>query len=151
AGNLVLVPRLETGAPGTGSPEATPLAVPTTSLLRGPYLQMGTPTSIIIRWRTSEATDSVVLYGFDPNGLSVSAGDPNLTKEHLVRLTGLRSGTRYYYSIGSSVQTLASGSDCTFVTAPTTGTQKAMRIWVLGDSGTASSDARTVRDAFNTF
>ena len=30
---------------------------------RGPYLQIGTPTSVIVRWRTSTATDSRVLYG----------------------------------------------------------------------------------------
>ena len=30
---------------------------------RGPYLQQGTPTSTIVRWRTSVPTDSVLRYG----------------------------------------------------------------------------------------
>ena len=35
-------------------------------LRRGPYLQVGTPNSVIVRWRTDVATDSRVLFGLDP-------------------------------------------------------------------------------------
>ena len=40
------------------------------SVTRGPYLQLGTPTSITVKWRTDVATDSVVRYGFSPDSLS---------------------------------------------------------------------------------
>src|SRR6266576_5561490 len=36
------------------------------TVTRGPYLQMGTPTSIVVRWRTDSATDSFVRYGGSP-------------------------------------------------------------------------------------
>ncbi|MGC1631307.1 MAG: hypothetical protein WA749_04255, partial [Gelidibacter sp.] len=37
-------------------------AIPTT-VTRGPYLQTGTPTSVIIKWRTNVFTESVINYG----------------------------------------------------------------------------------------
>ncbi|MCB0376726.1 MAG: hypothetical protein KDD04_12475, partial [Sinomicrobium sp.] len=36
---------------------------PAQTITRGPYLQLGTDTSIIIRWRTDLATDSKVWFG----------------------------------------------------------------------------------------
>ena len=35
-------------------------------LLRGPYLQVATPTSIVIRWRTDKPSTSVVKIGGGP-------------------------------------------------------------------------------------
>jgi hypothetical protein len=32
----------------------------TTQLIRGPYLQMGTPESMIVRWRTDVAAASII-------------------------------------------------------------------------------------------
>ncbi len=43
------------------------------SLARGPYLQLGTPTSVVVRWRTDQSSDSVVRYGTSPSSLSQSA------------------------------------------------------------------------------
>ena len=68
---------------------------------------------------------------------------------HTVTLTGLTPETRYYYSIGSSSQTLAGGTaDYTFKTAPTPGTSRPTRVWVIGDSGESSPEAFGVRDAY---
>ncbi len=69
--------------------------------------------------------------------------------EHQIRLTGLAADTTYYYSVGNSTTTLASGATYFFVTAPTGA--KPTRIWVLGDSGTADDNARAVRDAYYNF
>ena len=41
------------------------------SLDRGPYLQQGTPTSVIVKWDTSSNTDSRVTYGTDVNNLNL--------------------------------------------------------------------------------
>lgn len=119
------------------------------TLTRGPYLQLGTPTSTVVRWRTSAPVGSRVLYGptFDTLGSSVS--DATLRTEHEVTLTGLTPDTPYCYAVGTTTTTLAGGdpSHC-FTTAPPVGTPNGTRIWVLGDSGTADANARAVRDAF---
>ncbi|HYC60326.1 MAG TPA: metallophosphoesterase, partial [Thermoanaerobaculia bacterium] len=116
---------------------------------RGPYLQMGTPTSVIVRWRTNGPTNSRVRYGTAPGTLDVIVEDAALTTEHEITLTGLSPATTYYYSVGSSSQTLAGDASHTFMTPPTTAVP--MRIWILGDSGAANEAARAVRDAYYTF
>ena len=125
------------------------------TVVRGPYLQSGTSSSVIIKWRTDEATDSLVRYGLDhdPDGLQLSATNSTSTTEHAVQLTGLSADVKYFYSVGtSSALQLAGGdSDHFVVTAPVPGTAKPTRIWVIGDSGTAKRNARAVRDAFLNF
>lgn len=119
---------------------------------RGPYLQRGTPTSVIVRWRTDTATDSRVRHGPAPDNLINVVDNPTLTTEHAVGLTGLTPNTTVCYSVGTTSQTLVGGdADHCFVTLPATGTVKATRLWVIGDSGTANAAARAVRDAYLTF
>ena len=122
------------------------------NVTRIPYLQSGTPSSIVVKWRTDVATDSVVRYGTTPSTLNLSESDPAATTEHEVQLTGLSPDTKYYYSVGTSSITLAGGdSDHFVVTPPVAGTAKPTRIWVIGDSGTANASAIAVRDAFLNF
>ena len=134
---------------------ALPALTQAQTVVRGPYLQSGTPSSVIIKWRTGEATDSVVRYGLDhdPDGLTQSATNSTSTTEHAVQLTGLSPGVKYFYSVGSSsaLQLAGGDSDHFFVTAPVPGTAKPTRIWVIGDSGTADANARAVRNAFLEF
>lgn len=118
------------------------------TVTRGPYLQLGTPTAMTVRWRTNGATDSRVRYGTAPGNLNVIADNAASTTEHVVTLNGLTPATTYYYSVGSSTQTLAGDASHTFLTPPTPGTNVPTRIWVLGDSGAANNDARAVRDAY---
>ena len=121
------------------------------TLERGPYLQMTTPTSIIVRWRTDLTTDSVVRYGDTPGNLTSSTSlNPNpLVTDHEVTVTGLLPDTRYYYSVGSSGEILSGGdTDHFFATAPVAGTAKPTRVWVIGDAGTGNSNAAAVRDAY---
>lgn len=116
---------------------------------RGPYLQIGTPNSVIVRWRTLLATDSRVSYGTDVGSLVSTADVGTVTTEHEVPLTGLSPDTRYFYSIGSTTEIMAGGdSSHTFVTSPVLATEKPTRIWVIGDAGTANSNQRAVKDAF---
>ena len=118
------------------------------SLVRGPYLQIGTPTSVVVRWRTDNATNSRVRYSTNPNNLSLLVDDLTMIIEHELTLSGLLPGTRYYYSIGSASDTFVNGPDYFFITAPGAGTPKKSRIWVLGDAGTADTNQRAVRDAY---
>jgi hypothetical protein len=123
-------------------------------VVRGPYLQLGTPTSVIVRWRTSAGTDSVVRYGATENNLDQSTRVSMLTTEHEVQLSGLSPDTKYYYSIGSSSATQAGGPDYFFVTSPAG--PKPTRIWVIGDAGGAGTippdfGSHLVRDAYYSY
>jgi hypothetical protein len=118
-------------------------------LVRGPYLQMGTHESIVVRWRTEIATDSQVLCSPDPLSLSPCAQSLGLQTEHELQLSGLTPSTRYYYAIGTMTDLLAGGdADHFFVTSPTPGVAVPTRIWVLGDSGAGTIDQFDVRDAY---
>ena len=121
----------------------------TVTLTRAPYLQLGTPTSTTVRWRTSVPASSRVSYGPTPDALGTSVSDATLRTNHEMTLAGLMPDTPYCYAVGTTTATLAGGdaSHC-FTTSPPVGTPKGTRIWVLGDSGTADANARAVRDAF---
>lgn len=122
------------------------------ALKRGPYLQTPTASSMVLKWSTDVATDSVVKFGNAPTDLTSTVSTPALTTEHEVTVTGLAPNTRYYYSIGSSRETLSGGdTGHFFTTAPAPGTEKATRIWVIGDSGTANANAAAVRDAYKNY
>lgn len=125
------------------------LASDATTVTRGPYLQTGTPTSVVLRWRTNVAANGRVRYGTDPGSLTASADSPALGTEHEVTVSGLAPDTKYYYSVGTIAAPLAGGdASHFFVTAPAPGTPKPTRVWVLGDSGTANGNAAAVRDAY---
>jgi len=114
------------------------------SIVRGPYLQQGGPTSIIIKWRTSSAETSVVRYGLSQNNLSLQANDNTRKTEHEIKITGLNPKTKYYYQIGSHTPK----SNQYFKTAPNFGEETAFRTWILGDPGTKNFRQRKVRDGF---
>jgi len=122
------------------------------SVTRGPYLQIGTPNSTVVRWRTNIATNSRVSIGTTQGSLTTNTDDTSLTTEHEIIVSNLSPATKYFYSVGSTTQALA-GNDSNhfFVTAPMAGTTTPARIWVLGDSGTANANAQAVRNAYLNF
>ena len=109
---------------------------------RGPYLQQMTSSSAVIAWRTPEPSGTRVSYGEDPDLLTHQAGGGKPVTDHVVRVDGLRPGTRYYYSIDLHSEALHS-----FRTAPRKGSREPFRFWVVGDSGTGGLAEREVRDA----
>lgn len=119
------------------------------TLSRGPYLQNGSTTAITVRWRTSANADSVVRYGTSAGSLTQTVSNGTLKTEHELRITGLSANTKYFYSVGTSGTTLASGTTYFFVTAPTGA--KPTRIWVIGDAGTGNSGQTAVRNAYYSF
>lgn len=123
------------------------------AVVRGPYLQSGTPSSIVVRWRTDIASDSRVRYGTAPNQLNSTAQSLLQTTEHEISITGLTPNTRYYYSIGTTLMTLAGGDDTHyFYTSPTVGSEQPIRIWTFGDAQEGSAQNRlAVRDAYYNF
>src|SRR6185436_10920758 len=122
------------------------------SVTRGPYLQIGTPNSTIVRWRTNVATDSRVSFGTTQGSLTSVVDNATQTTEHEVLVSGLSPATKYFYSVGSTTQVFA-GNDANhfFVTSPVAGAATPTRIWVLGDSGTADTNAQAVRNAYLNF
>ncbi|MES2674608.1 MAG: SdrD B-like domain-containing protein [Pseudomonadota bacterium] len=123
-----------------------------TNLTRGPYLQTGTSTSVIVRWRSDEATNSRVRLGAHPTNLTTIVDDANLTTEHIVHVTGLTPNTKYFYAIGSTTERLSGGDvDTYFSTAPKTGERTAFRTWVIGDAGTGTAGQVAVYNAYRNF
>jgi hypothetical protein len=125
------------------------LSVSDNTVRRGPYLQLGTPTNIVVRWRTDLPTQSTVRYGTNADQLIQRVDDLILRSDHELKLSSLALDTKYFYSVGSPLETMAGGdTNFCFVTAPPPGTSKPTHIWAIGDSGTADAVARSVRDAY---
>lgn len=143
---------------------AAPILEAATTILRGPYLQSATPTSMVIRWRTDTTEGSVVSYGLERNALTQVAKAEGISSEHIVPLTGLQPNTRYYYAVGPaalpppSAEKKSSGEDApgraqvnSFVTPPATGPAQPSRFWILGDPGTKNKTQEAVRDVYYKF
>jgi hypothetical protein len=126
------------------------LAVPAAaeSLTRGPYLQVGTPTSIVVRWRTDAAVVGRVRFGIAADRMEASVSEDAATTEHRVRLDGLTPATRYWYAVGSATGDLAAGGECSFSSAPGTGAPAPTRIWAIGDFGNGGEGELRVRDSY---
>ncbi|SKC06214.1 metallophosphoesterase [Dyadobacter psychrophilus] len=118
-----------------------------TTLLRGPYLQSATSTSMVVRWRTDVATTSMVRYGLTPSALTTNVELSAKATEHAVQLSGLDPATRYYYSIGYANEVLEGDQENYFETAPIPGTKGKYRFGVLGDCGTNSATQGMVRES----
>lgn len=142
---LAVFPHQSQPSPLDSHPE--PSAI---SIVRGPYLQLGTPESVVVRWRTDQASDSWVVFGDSPTDLVNSIADSTLSTEHEVLVSGLTPDTTYFYAVGTGTQHLAGGdSSFFFTTPPPPGTDKATRIWVLGDQGRTSDPALQIRDVYH--
>ncbi|MCE7065922.1 metallophosphoesterase [Dyadobacter sp. CY326] len=121
------------------------------TLLRGPYLQSATSQSIVIRWRTSEPSDSRVKFGNAANALTNTVDNGALITDHEVKLTGLQPATRYYYSVGTSSLLLQGNADNFFETAPAIGVVAKYRIGVFGDCGNNSANQVNVRNQMQNY
>ena len=118
------------------------------SVVRGPYLQMGTPSSMIVRWRTDGFTDTKLSYGTEVGSLDTTIEIATLTNEHEVSISGLDSATKYFYEIGNADMTFAGNdADHFFKTSPPVGSTDPIRIWVIGDSGQCAVDNEGCREA----
>ena len=122
------------------------------TLVRGPYLQSGTPTSTVIKWRTNTVTDSKVWYGNSFDQLLQTESVSGSLLDHEITITNLNPNTTYYYAIGDSNGQLSGGdTDHYFTTAPTVGTDQSITAWILGDCGTGNANQAAVRDAYHNY
>jgi len=113
---------------------------------RAPYIQMVTSNSAVIRWMTEDSQLGVVRYGQNREHMPSIMLEGSSTKNHVVRLTNLKPGARYYYQTGS-----ISGYDNTHIHKQWFYTQPEgvapTRIWVIGDSGNPGETQNQVRDS----
>lgn len=121
-------------------------------ITRGPYLQLATPNSVVIRWRTDVATNSVVDFGLELGDLTQHHTNLPATTEHVVGLTNLAPNTRYYYTVGTSWERLTPVTAAQyFLTHPPFGSPHPLRVWVIGDAGVQTTNQIAVRDAFEAY
>ena len=155
SGNNVLAVEIHQGNVASGDIsfdlELQGISTTRPTVVRGPYLQRPTPSSMTLRWRTSAATDSRVRFGTNLVNLDQTASGGVATTEHSVRLTGLAPNSLYYYAVGDTTGDLAAGSEYFFYTPPPAQTVQPMRFWALGDAGTGASGQVAVRNAFYSY
>jgi hypothetical protein len=115
------------GTTGSGTP----------TLSRGPYLQMASETAITFRWRTNVASLGRVRVGTAYGSYAVAtASETCPTTEHIVRVTGLTTDTKYFYEIGVTDGTvLQAGTSNFFRTNPDATTTRKIRITAFVDCG----------------
>ena len=116
-------------------------------VVRGPYLQMATPNSMTISWRTSMPEISKVLYGSTLSYVD-SLSNPAVLTDHVIKINGLLPDTKYYYAINSKHETIQGDAGLYFITPPLPGSSKHVRIWTMGDMGTSNDQQNLVRDAY---
>ena len=121
-----------------------------TAIIRGPYLQSATPTSMVVRWRTDNTEPSIVRYGLTRTELTTTVKAEGITTEHFVHLGNLKPNTRYYYTMGAE-DGPGRAPTSSFVTPPESGFSQPTRVWVLGDPGTKGDTQRAVRDQYYKF
>jgi hypothetical protein len=111
---------------------------------RGPYLQMGTSSSIMIKWRTDVPCESKIIFGKEFNKLNNSISD-NVNKiTHALTLNNLEPNTKYFYTLATNNTTLQSSPDNFFITAPRIGSEQKVSIWALGDMGMGTTTQTNV-------
>jgi len=140
--------------------------------MRGPYLALGTPTSMNIVWRTRGKSEPVVRYGRSPRSLDrvvppehiltrtedqsdallALHSAPEGTRQYEATVSGLNPATTYYYAVYNGDHHLAGGDETHhFTTHPAAGTQASLRFWVVGDSGTGGRVQAKVHTAMREF
>lgn len=121
------------------------------TLVKGPYLQIGTSSGVTIRWQTNISTDTKVEYGTNASALSFFSGTILLDTLHEVQLTGLSPYTKYYYNIGTKTAVIQGDTNNYFVTSPLPNATGKYRFWVTGDCGTPSAIQLNCKNQYNTF
>ncbi len=119
----------------------------TAVLIRNPYLQLATPNSIYVCWRTTIPQAGKILYG-QSLAYSDSVIEPVPVGDHFVQLQGLAPATKYYYAVYSEQKLLDGDSTSYFYTPPVAGTVTPVRIWTMGDFGSGNDQQDMVRDSY---
>jgi hypothetical protein len=120
-----------------------------TSLTRNPYINVVTPTSVTVAWRTDTATAGTVVYSEDLS-FSLSETDAAADTIHAVTVTGLTPETLYFYRVVAGADTLTSPSDY-FQTAPIPSPTAQFTFAAFGDIGRATTAQKDIAAVLNSY
>jgi hypothetical protein len=148
--------RVTVRADASGAPGAASLFELDRQYFRGPYLNLGTPHSMTILWRTGRRIQPEVRVGKVPHGsehiyrseqiqwrtTETSSDGPTLHSspegvyQYNVTIHSLDPATKYCYAIYDGDRLLAGGDEeHFFYTSPEAGSEVPLRFWIFGDSG----------------
>lgn len=109
---------------------------------RGPQVALVGPDAVTIAWQTEDPVVGSVAYGLD-GSLGKLRASADATRDHVIRLDGLRPTTTYRYQLRLDDRPM--GRQHTFRTAPAD-RQARVRFAVVGDSGSGSQRAYRVAE-----
>ncbi len=147
----------DAGAPDALPPDGLSEFDSKSKLIRGPYLQVPTQTSMTVAWATDLPSTSRVEYGLTPAYGQAAAGrtyrydygidgNPPNGWQHEVTLAGLQPATTYYYRVVSIEEPTA---DLSFHTAVAPGESFRVAIW--GDTRSDHAVHQSVVDALQPY
>lgn len=126
--------------------------------IRKPFLQLGTPTSAAVCWKTDSAAVLHVRFGTDSSRLDRVTKPSLPTTDFCASLDSLQPATKYFYEAYRDSTPVQGSPSQYLVTAPLKGTKgRKFTFWLLGDFGigaglpqypTFGHAALKVRDAF---
>jgi hypothetical protein len=105
----------------------------------------GSGTSATITWTTNEASTSRVDYGTSPSALTSNATAPGMVLSHSIGLSGLASGTTYYYRVTSAD---AAGNSATSPGTPATYTTPIVPPSSITDTATTDFSSGTTSSTY---
>jgi acid phosphatase type 7 len=122
-------------------------------IIRGPYLQQPTTSSIVVRWRTDVPTETKINFGTNINSKTNSASNAEITTEHILKIENLKADTKYFYEVVPNVDFAALNFNHFFITVPKKDSKRPMHFWAGGDFGDLSNfvyqtNQADVRDSY---
>ncbi|RXK52434.1 metallophosphoesterase [Aquirufa rosea] len=116
-------------------------------IIRAPYIQLAKSNSVLIRYRTDQATLSEISISTDGKTFNPSIKSTNKVSEHTVAVSSLQANTKYYYRIHINDQVALGDSSYFFKTAPTVGSKDKISIFSVGDMA-AGETQRKIYNAY---
>jgi len=139
---LLAASAIAIGCKRGGGSGASPV-VPVPVLVRGPYLQLGSPDRASILWRTSEPAAGAARILREDGSLFGEFTEPAPATDPIVEITGLDPATTYTYRIFANGLDL--GGPFRLRTFPARDAD-AVRFAAMGDSGLGSLEQEAVAD-----
>ncbi|HUR44336.1 MAG TPA: metallophosphoesterase family protein, partial [Candidatus Saccharimonadales bacterium] len=146
--------------------------------LRAPYVQLATPHSMYVVWRTETSNVPVVRFGktvdnldgvISGKAITIASGETNKNHklppgvrrlhsapqncwQYEALISGLEPASLYYYAVynGDKRLTVADAS-YHFRTQPFAGSDTPARFWVVGDSGTGRESQSSIQAAMASY
>lgn len=117
------------------------------NIVRGPYLQMATQNSIIVKWRTNIEADMALQYSENTGESWIDVlGEKSI--DHEINITNLKSNHYYLYRLVEKKSgKIYYQSTYYFRTLPEVGSNGKYKFLALGDAGSGSAEQLAVKNA----